>query len=175
MGETPLVESRGLRAAYGSMPALQGLDATFLRGEIVAVLGENGSGKSTLLKVIARIVPAAGGELLLEGRPLAQMPRRETACRIAYVPQSLDLVFPIRSLDLVLQGRAPRERTFSADSPEDLERAREAMRSCDVEALAADASASGGEQRRIFLARAWPRKPRSGSGRAGIRPDPRHA
>jgi iron complex transport system ATP-binding protein len=144
---TPLLESRGLRAAYGPMPALLGLDATFLRGEIVAVLGENGSGKSTLLKVIARIVPAAGGEL---------MPRRETARRIAYVPQSLDLVFPIRSLDLVLQGRAPRDRTFSADSPEDLERAREAMRSCDVEALAErDASAlSGGEQRRVFLARA---------------------
>jgi len=156
MEATPLVECRGLRAAYGPMPALQGLDATFLRGEIVAVLGENGSGKSTLLKVIARIVPAAGGELLLEGHPLAQMPRRETARRIAYVPQSLDLVFPIRSLDLVLQGRAPRERTFSADSPEDLERAREAMRSCDVEALAErDASAlSGGEQRRVFLARA---------------------
>ncbi len=134
MGAAPLVESRGLRAAYGPMPALLGLDATFLRGEIVAVLGENGSGKSTLLKVIARIVPAAGGELLLDGRPLAQMPR----------------------LDLVLQGRAPRDRTFSADSPEDLERAREAMRSCDVEALAErDASAlSGGEQRRVFLARA---------------------
>ena len=153
---TPLLESRGLRAAYGPMPALQGLDAAFLPGEIVAVLGENGSGKSTLLKVIARIVPVAGGELLLEGRPLTQMPRRETARRIAYVPQSLDLVFPIRSLDLVLQGRAPRERTFSADSPEDLERALEAMRSCDVEALAErDASAlSGGEQRRVFLARA---------------------
>ena len=114
---TPLVESRGLRAAYGPMPALLGLDATFLRSEIVAVLGENGSGKSTLLKVIARIVPASGGELLIEGRPLAEMPRRETARRIAYVPQSLDLVFPIRSLDLVLQGRAPRDRTFSADSP----------------------------------------------------------
>lgn len=153
---TPLVESRGLRADYGRMPALRGLDASFPEGEIVAVMGENGSGKSTLLKVIARIVPAAGGELLIEGRPLEQMPRRETARRIAYVPQSLDLVFPIRSLDLVLQGRAPHDRAFSADSPEDLARAREAMRSCDVEALAErDASAlSGGEQRRVFLARA---------------------
>ena len=122
----------------------------------MAVLGENGSGKSTLLKVIARIVPAAGGDLFLEGRPLAQLPRRETARRIAYVPQSLDLVFPIRCLDLVLQGRAPHDRGFSADSPEDLDRARAAMRSCDVEALAErDASAlSGGEQRRVFLARA---------------------
>jgi iron complex transport system ATP-binding protein len=122
----------------------------------VAVLGENGSGKSTLLKVIARILPAAGGQVLLERRPLAQLPRRATARRIAYVPQSLDLVFPIRALDLVLQGRAPHDRTFSADSPGDLERALAAMRSCDVEALAErDASAlSGGEQRRVFLARA---------------------
>lgn len=153
---TPLVEALGLLASYGPTPALRGLDASFPRGEIVAVLGENGSGKSTLLKVIARIVPAAGGELFLEGRPLAQLPRRETARRIAYVPQSLDLVFPIRCLDLVLQGRAPHDRAFSADSPEDLERARAAMRSCDVEALAErDASAlSGGEQRRVFLARA---------------------
>jgi iron complex transport system ATP-binding protein len=122
----------------------------------VAVLGENGSGKSTLLKMIARIVPAAGGELFLEGRPLVQLPRRETARRIAYVPQSLELVFPIRALDLVLQGRAPHDRSFSADSLEDLDRARAAMRSCDVEALAErDAAAlSGGEKRRVFLARA---------------------
>ncbi|HJW14861.1 MAG TPA: ABC transporter ATP-binding protein [Thermoanaerobaculia bacterium] len=151
-----MVEARGLRADYGPTPALRGLDASVGRGEILAVLGENGSGKSTFLKVIARIVPASNGELLLEGRPLAPMPRRDTARRIAYVPQSLDLVFPIRSLDLVLQGRAPHHAGFSADSPEDRRRALEAMRACDVEELAErDASAlSGGEQRRVFLARA---------------------
>ena len=150
------LEARDLKAAYGPTPALAGLDASFPRGQIVAVLGENGSGKSTLLKVIARIVPATGGELLFEGRPLALMARRDTARRIAYVPQSLDLVFPIRSLDLVLQGRAPYARGFSADSREDRDLAMEAMRACDVGALAErDASAlSGGEQRRVFLARA---------------------
>lgn len=153
---TPLLAARGLLASYGSTPALRGLDASIFREEVTAVLGENGSGKSTLLKVVARILPAAGGELLLEGRPLDALPRRQTAKRIAYVPQSLDLVFPIRCLDLVLQGRAPYDRGFSADSPEDRARALEAMRSCDVEAVAdRDASAlSGGEQRRVFLARA---------------------
>jgi len=152
----PILEARGLRAQYGSTPALRGLDASVERGEIAALLGENGSGKSTLLKVITRILPVAGGALLLEGRPLAAMPRRETARRIAYLPQSLDLVFPIRSLDLVLQGRAPHDRGFSADSADDRQRAVEAMRACDVESLAErDASAlSGGEQRRVFLARA---------------------
>ena len=152
----PLLEARGLTASYGPTPALAGLDVRIEKGEVLGLLGENGSGKSTLLKVIARIVPAGGGELLLEGQPHASYPRRLLAQRIAYLPQSIELVFPIRCLDLVLQGRAPHARGFSADSPEDHDRAHEAMRACDVENLAErDASAlSGGERRRVFLARA---------------------
>lgn len=151
-----LLEARGLTASYGATPALAGFDAQIGRGEIVGLLGENGSGKSTLLKVIARIVPASGGEVLLDGKPHTSFPRRLVARRVAYLPQSIDLVFPIRCLDLVLQGRAPYARGFSADSAEDHDRAREAMRACDVENLAErDASAlSGGERRRVFLARA---------------------
>ena len=151
-----LIEARALRARYGASPALDGLDASIARGEVVAVLGENGSGKSTLLRVLARVLPPSGGEVLFEGRPMAEMPRRETARRIAYVPQSVDLVFPIRSLDLVLQGRAPHGRGFVAETAEDHRLAREAMRACDVEDLAdRDAKAlSGGERRRVFLARA---------------------
>lgn len=153
---TPVLEGRGLHASYGRTPALRGLDFMVPGGRLVAVLGENGSGKSTLLKTIARILPAESGELLLNGSPLAWQPRRQTARRIAYVPQSVDLVFPIRCLDLVLQGRAPHGRGFAADSPEDRRRAAEAMEACDVSALAErDAAAlSGGERRRVFLARA---------------------
>jgi iron complex transport system ATP-binding protein len=153
---TAFLEARGLTASYGATRALDGLDATISRGEVVALLGENGSGKSTFLRVVARIVAPDGGDLLLEGRPLAKLGRRQTARRTAYLPQASDLVFPIRCLDLVLQGRAPYARGFSADSADDRERALTAMRACDVEALAdRDASAiSGGEQRRVFLARA---------------------
>jgi ABC-type cobalamin/Fe3+-siderophores transport system ATPase subunit len=155
-GLAPRLEARGLRAGYGRTEALRGLDARIPAGEIVAILGENGSGKSTFLKVVARILPAAAGEVLLDGVPLASAPRRQTARRIAYVPQSVDLVFPIRALDLVLQGRAPHAQGFSADRPEDQALALAAMRACDVEDLAdRDASAlSGGETRRVFLARA---------------------
>ena len=151
-----LVEARGLTASYGSSPALRGLDASIRSGEIAAVLGENGSGKSTFLKVIARVLPASGGTTVFGGRPIDSMSRRETARRVAYVPQSVDLVFPIRSRDLVLQGRAPYAPGFAADGPEDLRLADEAMRACDVAHLAErDAAAlSGGERRRVFLARA---------------------
>jgi iron complex transport system ATP-binding protein len=151
-----VLEARALRASYGRNPALAGLDASILAGSVVGVLGENGSGKSTFLKALARIVAPTGGEILFEGRPLERLPRRETARRVAYVPQSADLVFSIPCLDLVLQGRAPHHRGFSADTPEDRHRALEAMRACDVADLALrDASAiSGGERRRVFLARA---------------------
>ena len=151
-----LIEARGLTAHYGPSRALEGLDASIPVGEIVAVLGENGSGKSTFLKILARVLRPSGGVLEFDGQVLGTLPRRQTARRIAYVPQSVDLVFPIRSLDLVLQGRAPHGNGFVAETPEDLRRAREAMRACDVEALAErDASAlSGGERRRVFLARA---------------------
>ncbi len=150
------IEARDLRARYGATPALEGLDASIPAGAVVAVLGENGSGKSTLLKVLARVLPSSGGELLLDGVPLSTIPRRTSARRIAYVPQTMDLVFPIRSLDLVLQGRAPHSRGFAAESPEDRHLALEAMSACDVASLAErDARAlSGGERRRVFLARA---------------------
>ena len=152
----PLIEARALSARYGASPALDGLDASIAAGEVVAVLGENGSGKSSLLRVLARVLAPSGGEVLFGGVPMSQLPRRETACRIAYVPQSVDLVFPIRSLDLVLQGRAPHGRGFASETAGDLRLAREAMRACDVEDLAdRDAKAlSGGERRRVFLARA---------------------
>ena len=151
-----LIEARGLQVRYGKNPALEGLDATITAGDVVAVLGENGSGKSTFLKVLARVLPVAGGDVRFDGHPLSGIPRRETARRVAYVPQSVDLVFPIRSLDLVLQGRAPHGRGFVAETPEDLRLARDAMRACDVDGLAdRDAKAlSGGERRRVFLARA---------------------
>jgi iron complex transport system ATP-binding protein len=152
----PAIEARGLSAAYGATRALDGLDASVATGQILVLLGENGSGKSTFLKLVARILDPTGGSLLLDGGPLHDLARRETARRVAYVPQSVDLVFPIRCLDLVLQGRAPYGRSFAADSADDRARALEAMRSCDVEALALrDACAvSGGEKRRVFLARA---------------------
>jgi iron complex transport system ATP-binding protein len=153
---TPVLELRGVTAGYGPHLALDGLDASFGTGRICAVLGENGSGKSTLLKLLARIVRPMRGEILLEGLPLLTRPRRETAQRIAYVPQSAELIFPISCRDLVLQGRAPHSRSFSSDGPEDLRLAEEAMEACDVRHLAdRDAAAlSGGEQRRVLLARA---------------------
>jgi branched-chain amino acid transport system ATP-binding protein len=65
---TPLVEVRGLRAAYERIEVVRGVSFAVDEGEVVALLGPNGAGKSTTLKVIAGLMPASGGDILLDGR-----------------------------------------------------------------------------------------------------------
>src|SRR5258708_36519805 len=73
--ERPLLEVRRLGAGYGRVDAkglpaariLDDVDLVIRRGKTVGVIGESGSGKTTLAKVIAGLVPVAGGSLLLDG------------------------------------------------------------------------------------------------------------
>jgi branched-chain amino acid transport system ATP-binding protein len=67
-GPVPLVELRGVRAAYGPIEVLHGVDLTLYPGEVMAVLGPNGAGKTTTLKVLARLHPLTDGEVWVAGR-----------------------------------------------------------------------------------------------------------
>jgi len=70
VGETVL-ELKGIRAGYGSVEVLHGVDLSLRRGSVLAVFGSNGAGKSTLLKVAAGLHPASAGEVRLDGRRVA--------------------------------------------------------------------------------------------------------
>jgi branched-chain amino acid transport system ATP-binding protein len=63
-----LLSVRGLRAAYGPIEVLHGIDLDVPTGSVVAVLGPNGAGKSTLLSVLAGLHPASAGSVVLGGR-----------------------------------------------------------------------------------------------------------
>ena len=65
---TPILELRGVRAAYGQIEVVHGVDLVVEHGTVVAILGPNGAGKSTTLKVCAGLMAPTGGELLLAGR-----------------------------------------------------------------------------------------------------------
>ena len=67
-GETPVVELRGVRAAYGAIEVLHGVDLALRRGEVLAVLGPNGAGKTTMLEVVAGLQPLRGGDVFVAGR-----------------------------------------------------------------------------------------------------------
>ena len=65
---TPLVELRGVRAAYGPIEVLHGVDLALMPGEVLAVLGPNGAGKTTALNVLAGLHPLSGGDVFVAGR-----------------------------------------------------------------------------------------------------------
>ena len=65
--DQPVIELRGIAAAYGAIEVLHGVDLTVQGGTIVAVLGPNGAGKTTLLKVMSGAMRPTRGQVLMEG------------------------------------------------------------------------------------------------------------
>lgn len=68
VGSRPLIELRGVCAAYDGIDVLHDVDLTVNAGQVVAILGPNGAGKSTTLKVLAGLLPVSAGDVLVAGR-----------------------------------------------------------------------------------------------------------
>ena len=84
----PQLEAREIHAGYGEAQVLRGASVDAAGGEIVALLGPNGAGKSTLLRVIAGLLRATRGSLLLDGLPIGHAPPWEIAARgLVMVPE----------------------------------------------------------------------------------------
>ena len=72
-----LLAVHGVHASYGSVGVLHGVSISVPQGSRVAILGTNGAGKSTLLKLIAGVVPASDGTVLMDGRDVTKISPRE--------------------------------------------------------------------------------------------------
>ncbi len=156
------VEARRVTVRYGAREAIAGVDLQVGPGEILGVIGPNGSGKSTLVRALGGLRSPDAGEVLLDGRPLQAVGRRERGQVIALVPQETHVSFPLRVRELVLLGRSPHTGAFGWETAHDLDVARRAMERTDVLAHA-DRSIdelSGGERQRAVLARALAQEPR---------------
>jgi simple sugar transport system ATP-binding protein len=66
----PVLELRGIARHFGAIRALEGVDLTLDRGEVLGLMGDNGAGKSTLVKIIAGSFPPSDGEMRLDGVPV---------------------------------------------------------------------------------------------------------
>src|ERR1700747_1893382 len=93
-----LLAIRGLRAAYGKIEALKGVDLDINAGEIVALIGANGAGKSTLMMSIFGRPRARPGKILFDGHEITSLPTHEIArMRIAQSPEGRR-IFPRMSV-----------------------------------------------------------------------------
>jgi iron complex transport system ATP-binding protein len=147
--------------ALGGRPVLRGVDLAVGPGEVVGLLGANGAGKTTLLRVASGVLAPDAGEVRLGGVLLASIGRRARARAVAALPQDTHVPFPFSAAEIVLMGRAPHLPWFGLEGPDDVERARAAMRRAGVESLADRSvlSLSGGERQLVLFARALAQEP----------------
>ncbi len=88
-----VLAARGVSKAYGPVRALIDADIDLAPGQIHAIVGENGAGKSTLAKILAGVIPADRGEILVDGKAVpAHRQQDAIAHGIGFVPQALSLV-----------------------------------------------------------------------------------
>jgi iron complex transport system ATP-binding protein len=129
--------------------------ATCLPGKHTVILGPNGAGKTTLLRGIVGLLRLRGS-IKLNGRELSTLTSRERARLIAYVPQRSSLTATLRVREVVMQGRFAHRAEFGAPSRRDVEVVDRALHQADLEVFAERPfiQLSGGEQRRVLLARA---------------------
>lgn len=143
---------RQLRVSQRGKELLQGLELDIRTGELQVLLGPNGAGKSSLMRVLAGEWQHSHGELLLDGRPLAEISPLEQARRRAVLPQQDGLSFGLRVQELLTLGRYA-AKDQSAKTTEVVLSA--VMAATQISTLAHHRypELSGGEQRRVQLAR----------------------
>ena len=91
--DTPVVYMENIVKRFGTLTALDGVDFTVGRQEIMALVGDNGAGKSTLIKVLTGVYLPTGGQITFEGQPVrVQSPREARALGIETCYQDLALV-----------------------------------------------------------------------------------
>ena len=157
-GPVPPILLRGATFGYGDRDVIRGLDLTITTGEVVAILGPNGSGKSTLVRGLLGLAEHHGGDVELFGTPLRSFHERT---RLGYVPQRHTLAASVRATaeEIVAIGRVaahPWWAPWRANAAADRRIVADALAQVGLgdHARADVSTLSGGQQRRVLIARA---------------------
>ncbi len=156
----PVLRLRAAAVGYGEVTVVDGVDLELARGEVVALLGANGSGKTTLVRGLLGLATVHGGDIELFGEPVGHLTRR---WRVGYVPQRHTVAGAIPSTvrEVVASGRLPRRGLLARHGRSDRLAVRAALAEVglaerDREAVS---TLSGGQQRRVLIARALASEP----------------
>ncbi|MFA8440642.1 manganese/iron ABC transporter ATP-binding protein [Yoonia sp.] len=156
MTQTPGIISRDVTVTYrNGHTALHNATFEIPTGTITALVGVNGAGKSTLFKAIMGFVPAAKGEISVLGMPVSEALRQNI---VAYVPQSeeVDWTFPVLVEDVVMMGRYGHMGFFRRPKQADHAAVTDALARVNMSEFRKRqiGELSGGQRKRVFLARA---------------------
>jgi iron complex transport system ATP-binding protein len=149
------LEMQNVSLGYNHKPVLQDINLKASPGELVGLIGPNGSGKSTIIKALSRIMHPYSGRILLDGKDITGIPRRELARLVGVVPQMPLLPSTFTAFEIVLMGRNPHLGLFQSESHRDWAIAWQAMGKTATDALASRRvhELSGGEIQCLLIAR----------------------
>ena len=168
MSETTVnsrLQARHLQKAYGSRKVVHDVSVQVGKGEVVGLLGPNGAGKTTSFYMIVGLVRADGGQILIDGEDVTRMPiHKRSRMGLSYLPQEASIFRKLSVADnvraiLELQTDAQGQSLSSAQVDK---RLRELLADLRVDHLhdSPALALSGGERRRVEIARALATDPR---------------
>jgi lipopolysaccharide export system ATP-binding protein len=155
-----MLSAKGLRKRYKSREVVHDFALELRPGEVVGLLGPNGAGKTTCFYMIVGLVPADSGQIMLDGKDITALPMHERARRgIGYLPQEMSVFRKLSVADNIL---AVLELRPDLDADGRQVELAALMGELQVEHVADQlgASLSGGERRRVEIARALAARPR---------------
>jgi len=158
MAEAPAVRARGLHKCYGSFEAVRGIDFEVRAGEVFGLLGPNGAGKTTTFYMIVGLVKPDTGSIMLDGADITSLPMyRRARLGIGYLPQEASV---FRGLNVEQNIMAALE-VVEADHDRREQMLAELLAEFGISHLRRTPALalSGGERRRVEIARALATQP----------------
>lgn len=153
-----MLEVEDLHVYYGEIHALKGISLRVAQGEIVALLGNNGAGKTTTLKTISGLLRPRTGQVLLEGRPIHQLPPHEIVARgVAQSPEGRKVFNRLTVTENLEMGAYLRDDSAVR---EDIDRVFELFPRLRERRVQVAGTLSGGEQQMLAMGRALMARPR---------------
>lgn len=151
-----MLEIRNLKFAYGDHKVLKDISFEAREGEMLCILGPNGAGKSTMFRCILGLLRGYEGEILIDGTEVSDLPARERASSMAYIPQTSKQAFSYTALDMVLMGASSALSAWRAPGARERKQALAALERLGILELAGRlyTNLSGGEQQLVLIARA---------------------
>jgi branched-chain amino acid transport system ATP-binding protein len=153
-----VLEVRGLKANYGSIQALKGIDLSVEEGGIACIIGANGAGKTTLMKTVAGLHTPAVGRILYRGREITGLrPEQIVRKGIVLVPEGRAILSRMTVLENLEMGAYVRD---DGEVKRDMENVMARFPILRERKHQRGGSLSGGEQQMLAIARALLARPR---------------